>query len=152
MSATVDFLREAGLGLSEREFVDLLRSAVRDAQAEARAPLTPSAAAYVTERGGVSFGAAKMAASSTRTVSDWGRVIVSSRTIAQVAAMIGRDPSRVRHMIADGTLHALAVGRTRLVPDWQFAAGAAIPGLRETLAALPVDLHPLELEGWMTTA
>ena len=89
--------------------------------------------------------------SAVRTVTDWGRVIATSRTIVQVAVMLGCDPSWVRHQIAGGRLYAMSVGRSRLLPAWQFDANAPIPGLPETLAVLVSGREPLEIVTWMTT-
>ena len=89
--------------------------------------------------------------SAVRTVTDWGRVIATSRTIVQVAVMLGCDPSWVRHQIAGGRLYAMSVGRSRLLPAWQFDANVPIPGLPETLAVLVSGREPLEIVTWMTT-
>lgn len=164
MSVTAEFLREIGAGLSEREFVELLRVAAPDPHAQERAPLSPNASAFLAEHGGIPERDLAPAPPATVgaprpndpdspfwTMHEWSRVVTSSRSVVQVAAMLGRDQSRVRHMIADGALHALTAERTRLLPAWQFEGTKPLPHLRAILAELPGDLHPLELEGWMTT-
>lgn len=151
MSVTSKFLNDMGVELSEREFIDLLRPVVLDARAPSRAPLSGSAADYLSRNGGVTPDPGSVARVGLRTTQDWVRIVSTSHTPAQVARMLGRDPSRVRHLIADSGLYAIAVGRNRLLPQWQFEDGRPLPGLREVLAALPATLHPLEVEGWMTS-
>ncbi|MGV8965603.1 MAG: hypothetical protein ACOH2F_04935 [Cellulomonas sp.] len=144
MSVTTEFLREIGLDLSEREFVDLLRTAIHDSPGDAHPAVTGVVVPDSPDVPGVG-------ATAVRKVTDWGRVIATSRTIVQVAVMLGCDPSWVRQQIADGRLYALSVGRSRLLPDWQFEANVPIPGLPETLAVVLTGRQPLEVVAWMTT-
>lgn len=77
--------------------------------------------------------------------------IRDSVTVGDAAALLGIDGSRVRHRVADGGLYGFKLGGRLRLPRWQFAdGGATIPGLRTVLAALPRDLHPLEVSGFMT--
>lgn len=151
MSATAQFLREVGIELTEDEFVDALRASAIDRNAASRAPLSASATDYLTVKGGILHFAGGTGAASARAVSAWAAVIGTSRNVAQVASMLGIDPSRVRHRITDGALYAITAGHGRLLPAWQFESGHVIPGVRQVLAALPDDMHPLEVAGWMTT-
>lgn len=73
-----------------------------------------------------------------------------SLTTNQVARLLGVDSSRVRHRILQGRLYAVPGGtRQRRLPSWQFANSEVLPGLPELLAALPTDLHPVEIAGFM---
>lgn len=74
-------------------------------------------------------------------------------TTGQVARLLSVDPSRVRHRILQRRLYAVpARTRERRLPTWQFVGGEVLPGLPEVLTAVPVDLHPLEVAGFMLTS
>lgn len=77
-----------------------------------------------------------------------------SLTTAQVAELLGRAEANVRRSRLNGDLYApepSAAGRTLRFPRWQFSDGGRVtPGLRQVLAALPVYLHPLSVEKFMT--
>jgi excisionase family DNA binding protein len=76
----------------------------------------------------------------------------ASITTAEMAERLGVHPSRVRHQLSDGQLFAVRTGRQNRFPTWQLVDGTRpLPGLRAVLAALPKDLHPLEVEGFVTT-
>ncbi|WP_407344500.1 hypothetical protein [Pengzhenrongella phosphoraccumulans] len=150
MSVTTEFLREMGSDLSEREFVDLMRTAVTETHADVHARQAPDTAVHLTVRDDVVLSPGAEV-SAVRAVTDWGRIVATSRTTAQVAQMLGWEASRVRRMIALGGLYAKSIGRSQLLPAWQFEEQEPLPGLREVLAALPADQPPLEVEAWMTT-
>ena len=89
----------------------------------------------------------------TRTAADYASLVATSLTVPQVAARLGVDGSRVRHRIGSGELWALhGPSRRRLLPLAQFGPdGAVVPGLAEVRRALPADLHPLEVQAFLTT-
>lgn len=72
----------------------------------------------------------------------------------QVSEHLGVDASRIRHRARDGGLYALPdTGmRAKRFPRWQFTETGVMPHLREVLTALPGGLHPLEVDGFFTTA
>ncbi|MFL6163292.1 MAG: DNA-binding protein [Jatrophihabitantaceae bacterium] len=74
-----------------------------------------------------------------------------SLTVEQVAKLLQVDGSRVRHRVRDRALYGFKIGGGLRLPTWQFTHHDAIPGLRAVLAALPTDVHPLEVAGLMTT-
>lgn len=67
------------------------------------------------------------------------------------ATLLKLDPSRVRHRVRDRALYAFKIGGALRLQVWQFHGRNPIPGLRTLLAALPTDLHPLEVAGFTTT-
>jgi excisionase family DNA binding protein len=71
--------------------------------------------------------------------------------VAQVASLLGCSTSTVRRLAHSGDLYALRRGRELRFPDWQFTDGQRLPGLRAVLAALPSSMHPLSVEGLMTS-
>ena len=79
-------------------------------------------------------------------------LVARARTVDGAASEAGVHPSRVRHWIADGSVHAVKIGGRNLLPSWQFGPeGRPLPHLGEVLAALPSDLHPLSLAGFFAT-
>lgn len=151
MSTMADFLRETGLGLTEVEFVDGLRPSVIDPDAARRAPLSASAADYLAANGGIGSTANGGKKASERAVNAWARLVSTSRSVDRVAEVLNVDASRVRHRISESGLYAITVGNRRYLPEWQFSGDSVIPGVRQILAVLPKDVHPLELQGWITT-
>jgi hypothetical protein len=79
-------------------------------------------------------------------------VLSRSLSTEALGERLGIDGSRVRHRYRDGSLYAVRVGRSLRFPLWQFDEDyRTIPGLSTVLAALPKDLHPAEVDGWMTS-
>lgn len=72
---------------------------------------------------------------------------------SQVAAMLNRDTANVRRSAGHGDLYAVpaAPGREREFPAWQFVDRRPLRGLREVVATLPERMHPLSVEGFMTS-
>lgn len=82
----------------------------------------------------------------------FARLLATSLTTAQVAARLKVDGARVRQRLLERSLYGLKTeaGDWRL-PSFQFDdRGRPIPHLGAVLQALPEDLHPLEVEGWLT--
>ena len=65
--------------------------------------------------------------------------------------MLGVKPSRVRQRIADRSLYAIAVGKEQRFPQVQFHERDLVPGIGRVLQTLPEDLHPVEVEDWLTS-
>ena len=76
-------------------------------------------------------------------------------TGAQAAEMLGVAPATVRDRKRDGRLYALpAPGGSNRFPRWQFVENgphaSVLPHLADVLEALPVDMHPLEIQEFFT--
>jgi hypothetical protein len=73
-------------------------------------------------------------------------------TTREVALLLERDESRVRHYAKDGQLYALrGAGRSLRFPRWQFGPQKTrLPHLAAVLTALPDDLHPVEVMRFFT--
>ncbi|GAB3267252.1 helix-turn-helix domain-containing protein [Arthrobacter pigmenti] len=79
--------------------------------------------------------------------------IRSSISVEETATLLQIDPSRVRRWLRDLALYGFKFGAATRIPRWQFTSqGTPLPRLRAVLQALPNDLHPLEVAGFMTTA
>jgi hypothetical protein len=72
------------------------------------------------------------------------------RTVGGTAELLGRSPSRIRGAIADGSLFAVKLGRSWMLPDWQFDGARPLPSLRAVLAAVPEGMSALALGRLLT--
>ena len=75
----------------------------------------------------------------------------ASLTADEVASRLGVTVQQVRDGIRDRSLVDRSFGAERRLPSWQFLDSGVIQHLREVLQALPVDAHPLTVEGFLTT-
>jgi hypothetical protein len=73
-------------------------------------------------------------------------VLAASLSRQEAAALLGISPQAVSKRHAAGALTALSRGRELYFPAWQFADGAAVPGLADVIAAYPGS--PLALSTW----
>jgi hypothetical protein len=146
-------LAKRGLLSGERDLAEALERALgRYFSTPGSAPLPPRQRAALTA-GGLDLDAGgAYAAAATRTAADYAALVATSLSVSEAAARLGVDASRVRHRVRDGDLWSLqASPRRRLLPALQFAAdGSVLPGLPEVIRALPDDLHPLEVAGFLT--
>jgi hypothetical protein len=146
-------LRRRGIVADEHELAQALDRALgRYLSVPGSAPLSARQQAALRSGGLDLDGTGAYAAAATRTATDYAALVATALTVPAAAARLGVDSSRVRHRIKDGELWALpATAGRRLLPAVQFApTGGLVPGLPETLAALPADLHPLEVAGFLT--
>lgn len=146
-------LAKRGLLAGERDLAEALERALgRYLSAPGSAPLPPKQRAALAA-GGLDLDATgAYAAAATRTAADYAALVASSLSVSEAATRLGVDASRVRHRIRDGELWSLqASSRRRLLPALQFGPdGSVLPGLPEVMRALPDDLHPLEVAGFLT--
>ena len=146
-------LARRGLATDERDLAQALELALgRYLTAPGSAPL-PEQQRAVLRSGGLDLDATgAYAAAAGRTAADYAALVATSLSVPEAAVRLGVDGSRVRHRIAAGELWALhGPARRRLLPALQFVpSGGLVPGLPEVLRALPGDLHPLEVSGFLT--
>lgn len=148
--SVVEYLSERGVEVDEEELLSALDQLLGEhLVAEGSAGLTKGAQA-VLERVSPPPRRRAAASATAATVAESVKLLVTTRTVEQVASDLGVDPSRIRHRVADKTLYVLRVGRRLLLPTWQFDGTAPLPFLGAVLTALPPDLHPLEVAGFMT--
>jgi hypothetical protein len=120
-------------------------------------PASAAAASYLAEHGGPDLVPAepgdlrdRRAIVAARTLSD---VMGSAMTLDETAVALGVSRSRVSHRIGDRTLWAFTIQGRRYVPRWQVAGDKrTLPGLEVIVPAIPSNLHPLAVEGFMTTS
>lgn len=84
------------------------------------------------------------------------RLINTAYSASQVAELLDVNESRIRQRRADRTLWAIQDRSRWVFPALQFEDEAGrrgqIRGLDQVLQALPVDLHPLSVAGFLTTS
>lgn len=72
-------------------------------------------------------------------------------TVAETAALLGIDGSRVRHRLAARTLYGVRSSEGWRLPRFQFDAARKVPGIERVVPRLEPGLHPLTVAGWFTT-
>ena len=144
-----ELMTQRGLPVSEGDLVTALEEALlrRIAPAGA-ATLSQPAQQFLNEHGAIPHTDATDPAASavTTTAADMIALIETSGTGEEAAKLLGVDASTVRGRISRGELYAIRVGRKNRLPAWQFTTQGALPHLGQVLAALPQDLHPLEVQ------
>jgi excisionase family DNA binding protein len=79
------------------------------------------------------------------------RLLVGALTVADAAERLGVAESRVRQRLNERSLYGVKVGRAWRLPLFQFTDAGDVPNIGPVLAALPEEIHPLAVEGWITT-
>jgi len=146
-------LREAGVETSPDAFLDMVREAVSAVRAarhvDPRAQLS-AADVEVLERGGFDLAPPSRRAQSpaVRSVAEYVAMLQDALTVAQAAKRLRVDPSRVRQLLAAGSLYGIKVRGEWRLPSFQFTTRGTIQGVQEVLRELPDDLHPVEVLEW----
>lgn len=75
-------------------------------------------------------------------------------TTSDVVRLLGWKPEKVRREVARRGLYVAGRARNRehVFPRWQFTESGRLPGLREVLAVIPGDYHPLDVAAFMTAS
>jgi len=68
--------------------------------------------------------------------------------LAEAAARLGVDASRVRHRLAERTLYGIRGRSGWRLPAFQFADKGIVPGIDRVLPRLPPALDPLGTVNW----
>lgn len=73
-------------------------------------------------------------------------------TTRDVAQVLNTQPANVRRLLAARSLYTSgrAARSEHIFPRWQFVGSQALPHLRKILDVLPQDMHPLDVESFMT--
>ena len=80
-------------------------------------------------------------------------IIGTGLTTDEAARRLDLRQNCVRQMIARRTLYSGLLDNRRYIPLFQFEAGGGlIPNITEVNAALPDDLHPVDVYDWYTRA
>ena len=160
MVTVPEVLKKYGIALTEGDVAEDLDNALRTLPGSGAAPLTRAEVDYLAEHAGPAATAEvaiwdparereRRAESAARAVDE---VVATSLGLAEAARLIGVDRSRISHRLSSGSLYAVNVGSRRRIPDWQFHNRAELPGLAQVVAAIPSQVHPLDVAALMTTA
>jgi hypothetical protein len=153
---TTDVLRKRGIDLSDEEFAVLLDDALdglaADVESDPSRSLTPAETAALA-RGGADLSPlrAEEPVPRAETAATYVALLAGGLTVAQSAARLDVDPSRVRHRLAERTLYGIRLRAGWRLPAFQFTEdGGMVPGLDRVLPAIPAHLHPLAVWRWLT--
>jgi hypothetical protein len=146
----------APFDVAEDDFADELARDLRSAPDAGASGLTEHEEAILAEHGGIVGSTRGDAGSVGRAIlraysSNLAEQTRTSISVPQAAERLHLDTSRVRHRLRDRALYGFKIGSGLRLPLWQFDGDAPLPGLRAVLAALPAELHPLEVGGLMTS-
>ena len=98
---------------------------------------------------GVDLSAEPRAAPLAATASLYAAIVDTGLTTDEVAKRLNTRPSRVRQMIAERTLYSVLLDDRHCIPIFQFEQdGGLIPNITKVNAALPDDLHPVDVYDW----
>jgi len=150
-STVAELMTQRGLLVAEADLATALDEAlIGQLRRPGSAPLSQAAQQFLGDHGGIGQGETADPATGavTTTAAHMIALIGTSLTGEQAAARLGINVSTVRGRISRKALNAIRVGRRNRLPLWQFAAEGVLPHLRAVLTALPVDLHPLEVEAF----
>ncbi|WP_454172200.1 hypothetical protein [Microbacterium maritypicum] len=78
-----------------------------------------------------------------------------SLTLSEAATLLGWPRAEVLAALAAGDMYSVPgepPSVAPLFPRWQFRDGCLVPSLKDILATLPADDHPLDVEQFMTRA
>ena len=101
--------------------------------------------------GGVRLDAEPQGDPLAATTAQFAALVSTSLTTKEAAKRLGVPESRVRQMIARRTLYSVLLNSRRRIPAFQFAQrGGLVPNIAKVNAALPEDLHPVEVQAWYT--
>ena len=156
MPLTSDTLQRVGIRLEPEEVEDLLLDVLDGMPAASpvtapRHELTePDAAAL--SRGGFELDPHALGVSDplARTAAEYTALLAGSLTVAEAAAMLGVDTSRIRQRIAAGSLYAVKLRGGWRLPRFQFDANRPLPGLEEVAPRLDPSLHPVAVARWFS--
>lgn len=78
-------------------------------------------------------------------------VFESALPTAEVARLLGKDASRIRQRVREGSLLSVVANGEMRLPALQFHKNAEVPGLGQVLRALPRGIDTLEALSWLAT-
>ena len=105
----------------------------------------------VLVKGGVRLHAEPQSDPLAATMIQFAALMSTSLTTKEAAQRLGVPESRVRQMVARRTLYGVLLNNRRRIPAFQFAQGGGLaPNIAKVNAALPEDLHPVEVQAWYT--
>jgi len=156
MASLTEYLSEWGVQIDEGAFVELLREAFdeiagRDLWAEPEQELPPEELELLRS-GGFSTKRESLGSEDPvfRGALDFSALIVSAVSTKETAAFLEVDPSRIRQRLTGPrpTLYGVKWRGEWLLPRFQFAGKAEIPGFDEVVPHLDPQLNPVAVARW----
>ena len=159
MALSAAALRQVGIQASPDEMEALVLEALARMMPapeglDPRRELTAADAAAL-ERGGFSLDPVQYGGKDdpvARGVALYTALLASSLSVAEAAALLHVDPSRVRQRLAARTLYGVKESGGWRIPRFQFDGPRALPGIDAVLPRLDPGLHPVAVYNWFTEA
>ena len=154
-----EVLARHSVGISGAEFLAELDADLSRVTDPASAPLSASEVSFLRAHAGPDAGevldtdpAVLVRDARRAEVTRMAELVAGSLGIAEAALLLGVDRSRVSQRLSAGSLWSFRLGRGRRLPRWQFtSAGGILPGLDVVVAAIPTELSPESVAGFMNT-
>lgn len=154
-----EVLARHNVGISGAEFLAELDADLSRVADPAAAPLSATEVVFLREHGGPAAGevldtdpAVLVRDARRAEVARMTDLVAGSVGIAEAALLLDVDRSRVSQRLSAGNLWSFRLGRSRRLPRWQFTPdGRSLPGLGVLVAAIPTELSPESVAGFMDT-
>lgn len=155
-----EVLARHNVGISGAEFLAELDADLSRVTDPAAAPLSTAESAFLRTHAGPEAGevldadpAVLVQEARRAEVARMAGLLADSVGITEAALLLGVDRSRISQRLSAGSLWSFRLGRSRRLPRWQFTAdGRSLPGLDTVVAAIPAELAPESVAGFMNTA
>jgi excisionase family DNA binding protein len=140
----------------EAELLDLVEAALAHRAPSPPAGPGPTASGFteqelaVFDEAGIDIAAASEQRAGWDTDVAMTRLLANALTVPQAAEHLGVADSRIRQRLNDRSLYGVKVGRAWRLPRFQFTEDGEVPNIGSVLEALPEQLHPLTVHGWVT--
>lgn len=148
-------LKEAHLNVTTETFLDDVRDALQSIH-RSGAMLDPASQLTTTEAGILDAGGFDLVPPHgpedpiSAAAAAFTALLASSIDVAAASRLLEVSPTRIRQMLGQRTLYGIRTGPNWRLPAFQFSDRGVIPGLSAVVRCLPVDLHPLAVERWLT--
>lgn len=147
------------VGISGAAFLAELDADLSRITDPASAPLSAAEASFLREHAGAVAGEVLdtdpdvLVRDARRAeVARMAELVAGSLGIAEAALLLRVDRSRVSQRLSASSLWSFRLGRSRRLPRWQFTvAGRSLPGLDLVVGAIPAELSPESVAGFMNT-
>lgn len=159
MGNVTEYLSEWGVEIDEGKFLSLLRETLeqiagKDLWAEPDQELPPEELA-VLHRGGFSTRRHALGSDDPvfRGALDFSALVATAVSTKEAAKLLDVDPSRIRQRLLGPrpSLYGVKWRGEWLLPRFQFAGKAEVPGLDEIVPRLDPDLNPVTVARWFVS-
>jgi len=92
--------------------------------------------------------ASRATRASARAAVRYAQLLGTGLSVKEAAARLNVTEGRIRQRLGERSLYGFQSKQGWCLPEFQFSVNGELPGLKKVLTALPVDLHPLSVEGF----